>query len=70
MGVNMESLKDVGKHDGTWGNGHYEATVYDDGKVIIKTILDDANHTYTVSLTAGEWNRLATWVKWASGEWK
>jgi hypothetical protein len=27
-------LKDVGQHVGTFGNGHYEATVQDDGSVI------------------------------------
>lgn len=60
-------LKDVGQHVGTWGNGHYEATVRDDGGVVISTILDNAQHRYTVSLSRAEWDRLAAWVEW---QWK
>lgn len=59
-----DTLKDVGQHIGTWGNGHYEATIGDDGNVIITTILDDAQHTYTVNLSHAEWDRLVAWVEW------
>jgi len=59
-----DTLKDVGRHIGTYGNGHYEATVQDDGSVIITTILDNAEHTYTVNLSEAEWDRLVAWVKW------
>ena len=46
-----ETLKDVGQHIGTYGNGHYEVTVYDDGRVVITTIwIMQSIHTYTVSL--------------------
>jgi len=65
-----ETLKDVGQHIGTYGNGHYEVTVYEDGRVVITTILDDAKHTYTVSLRQDEWLRLASWVSWAQKDWK
>jgi len=65
-----ETLKDVGQHKGSWGNGHYEATVYENGAVVITTILDNAQQTYTVSLSKEQWKRLATWVAWAQGEWK
>jgi hypothetical protein len=64
-----ETLKDVGNHSGTSGDGHYEATVLGDGSVIITTILDNAQHTYTVKLTRDQWNRLAAWVTWAGAEW-
>lgn len=59
-----ETLEDVGQHIGTYGNGHYEAKVQDDGSVIITTILDDAPHTYTVNLSRDEWGRLVAWVEW------
>ncbi len=59
-----DALKDVGKHEGTWGTGHYEANVQNDGSVIITTILDDAQHTYTVNLSHVEWDRLVAWVEW------
>lgn len=59
-----DNLKDAGQHIGTYGNGHYEATVQDDGSVIITTILDNAEHTYTVNLSQPEWNRLVAWVEW------
>ncbi len=65
-----ETLQDVGKHSGTWGDGHYEATVLDNGSVTITTILDNAQQTYTVKLTHGQWNRLAAWVVWARAEWE
>ncbi len=64
-----ETLKDVGKHSGTYGDGHYEATVFDDGIVNITTILDNAPQTYTVKLTRDEWYRLAAWVAWAEASW-
>lgn len=57
-------LKDVGRHIGSWGNGHYEAKVEDGGSVIIATILDNANQAYTVSLDPSEWDRLVAWVEW------
>ncbi len=57
-------LKDVGQHAGTWGTGHYEANVLDDGSVIITTILDNAQHVYTVSLSRARWDRLVAWVEW------
>jgi len=63
----METLKNVARHSGTWGNGHYEATVQDNGNVVITTILDNANQSYTVALTRDEWRRLAGWVEWAQG---
>ena len=59
-----DTLTDVGQHIGTWGNGHYEATIQDDGSVIITTILDNAPHTYTVNLSRSEWERLVAWVEW------
>lgn len=65
-----EILKNVGQHIGTWGNGHYEVAVYDDGRVVITTVLDEAQQTYTVSLRQDEWRRLAAWVTWAMGNWK
>ncbi|MBI2847149.1 MAG: hypothetical protein HYX82_04625 [Chloroflexi bacterium] len=57
-------LKDVSRHVGTFGVGHYEAAVRDDGSVIITTILDNAQHTYTVNLSRAEWDRLVAWVEW------
>lgn len=59
-----ESLKDVGKHKGTWSDGHYEATVRQDGRVVITTIFDSARHVYTVSLSPSQWDRLVAWVEW------
>ena len=58
-----ETLEDVGQHRGTWGDGHYEATVQDDGRVTVTTKLDNAQHTYTVSLTRKGWDRLVAWVE-------
>lgn len=66
----METLKDVARHSSTCGNGHYEATVQDGGDVVITTVLDKANQTYTVTLTRYEWSRLAGWVEWAGGGWR
>lgn len=59
-----DTLKDVGRHTGTYGNGHYEATVGDTGGVIITTVLDDAEQRYTVNLSRSEWDRLVAWVEW------
>ena len=59
-----DTLTDVGQHNGTWGNGHYEANLRDDGGVTITTKLDNAAHTYTVSLSRAEWDRLVAWVEW------
>ena len=60
----VDTLKDVGLHSGTHGDGHYEATAQDDGGVVITTILDNATHTYTVNLSHAEWDRLVAWVEW------
>lgn len=60
----VEILKDVGQHRGTWGDGHYEATVRDNDYVVITTILDNAQHKFTVSLSPAQWDRLVAWVEW------
>lgn len=65
----VEALKDVGNHNGTYGTGHYEARVLDDGSVKIETKLDGAAQEYTVYLTCNEWKRLAAWVEWAQSDW-
>lgn len=62
-----ETLPDVGSHSGVGyysGPGHYEATVDDEGDVVIKTILDGAGPTYAVSLPSAKWDRLVAWVEW------
>lgn len=68
----METLKDVASYSGKLGKGHYEATVNDDGSVVMSTIIDGSPETHEVKLTRGEWERLATWVVWAQTEleWK
>lgn len=63
-----ETLKNVGNHF-EYAGGHYEATVADDGTVIIKTMFKSVQK-HTVTLTRDEWYRLAAWVAWAEGEWK
>ena len=63
-----ETLKDVGTHFEYTG-GHHEATVEDDGKVIIRTIFN-SDQKHTVTLKRDEWYRLAAWVAWAEGDWK
>jgi len=59
------TLKDVGKHIGTYGDGHYEATVLDDGSVKVTTIFDDPKKSgeFTVYLSRVAWDRLAKWVE-------
>lgn len=60
----MQTLNNVGKHSGTSGDGHYDASFYDDGSVVITTRLNDATHTYTVTLTRDQWERLVIYHKW------
>ena len=66
-----ETLKDVGRHIGTYGLGHYKATVKDNDSVEIYTIFDDPNKKggATVCLDRAHWDRLAKWVEfqWAAG---
>ncbi len=38
----IDPLKDVGQHSGTYGNGHYEATAYDNGNKIGNFAIDFA----------------------------
>jgi hypothetical protein len=64
----METLNNVGKHS-EHSSGHYEATVLDDGMVVLTTIFDDGKQTHKVRLKHGEWERLATWVAWAQADW-
>lgn len=64
-----EFLKDAGKHSGTFGDGHYEVSVQNDGSVVINTILDNAKQVYTVTLNRQQWSRLASWVAWAQTNW-
>ena len=59
-----DTLKDVGEHKGTYGDGHYEAIVQDDGGVTITTIFNNARQAHTVSLSRGKWDRLVAWVEW------
>jgi hypothetical protein len=58
------TLKDVGRHCGTSGDGHYEAAVHNDGSVEITTVFDNAQQAYTVYLSNTEWDRLVAWVEW------
>ncbi len=59
----MGTIRDLGKHVGTFGDGHYEATVGEDGMVTIVTKFDSAKQTYTVTLTREEWERLLKYVE-------
>ncbi len=65
------TLEDVGRHIGSTGNGHYEATVGDDDSVEVTTVFDDPEKrgVNTVYLKRAEWDRLAKWVEfqWADG---
>ena len=65
----VEILKNAGTHY-VYSGGHYEATVEDDGSVIISTVFESKQQKHTVRLTRDEWYRLAAWVAWAEGEWK
>ncbi len=64
-----ECLKDVGIHHGTGiytysGDGHYEATIEDDGSVKITTVYDAGQHRPAVTLPPERWDRLVAWVEW------
>ena len=58
------SLKDVGEHRGTYGDGHYEATVHENGGVVITTVFDSAQQVHSVHLSSRGWDRLVAWVEW------
>ena len=64
-----ETLKDVGPHHGTGlytysGDGHYEATLENDGSIKITTVFDVGQSRPAVTLSSDRWNRLVAWVEW------
>jgi len=61
----MQTLKDVGKHSGTYGDGHYEVLVSDKGSVTITTVFNNDQHVNTVTLSEEEWDRMSEWIDWA-----
>ena len=67
----VETLENAGTHY-VYSDGHYEATVEDDGSVAIVTVFETKQPKFTVKLTRDEWHRLVAWVAWAEAdnEWK
>jgi hypothetical protein len=61
----MQVLKDVAKHSGTYGDGHYEVSISDKGSVTITTVFNNAQQVHTVTLTEDQWDRLSEWIDWA-----
>jgi hypothetical protein len=63
-------IADLGKHAGSWGDGHYEAEVTINGNVKVVTVYDNAPQTNTVTLSPDEWDRLVAFVNWQRAEAK
>ncbi len=61
-----EILRDVGKHIGTWGDGHYESWIDNGGVIVIVTKFDDPKKKggFTMTLSSAEWDRLVAWIEW------
>lgn len=46
------------------GDGHYEATIEDDGSIKIATVYNEGKQSPVVTLSPDRWDRLVAWVEW------
>ena len=59
----MADTLNVGRHL-AYSSGYYEATVSNDGGVIIETKFHDTPQKHTVSVSRERWDRLVAWIEW------
>lgn len=69
----MEKSIRIGSHSGyglTSGDGTYEATVGENGDVLIETVFDIGGQRPKVHLRKEEWDALSTWVAYRNASIK
>ena len=66
----VATKRDAGIHFGHMGaaGGQYDVNLLENGNIEVVTVLTDAKHNYTVTLSPAEWDAIHAWVKWQRAE--